>query len=49
MRFDLGVLVWTFWFCKNLFLAQLFLQGGTLAGITPKVPPHLPKDPGHLN
>ena len=40
MRFELG---------KNLFLAQLFLQGGTLAGITPKVPPHLPKDTGQLN
>jgi hypothetical protein len=54
MRFGMGVLVWAFWygrfgFCKNLFLAQLFLQGGRLAGSGPKVPPHLPKDTGQLN
>ena len=45
MRFGLGILDWH----KNLFLAQLFLQVGRLAGYRPKVPPHLPKDAGQLN
>lgn len=45
MRFGLGILDWR----KNLFLAQLFLQVGRLAGYRPKVPPHLPKDAGQLN